>query len=340
MLNLHALRSASLRVAANQRPRFTPWPSHTRPTTRAGSSHPETIARITRLDLRARQVVEGFISGMHKSPFFGHSVEFVQHREYTAGDDIRHLDWKVWSKTDRFYIKQYEAETNLRCHAGRRRQRVDALRPRAAEQVRVRLHRRRLPRLPAAAAAGRGRPASPSTRTCAQIVPPRSQQTHIDAIVKAMHVSQPREKTDIEKILRRVAESTPAAGMIVIVSDLLVDREPLFRGLEMLRHRRHDVLVFHVLDDDELTFPFAGTTRFEGMEELPQPAVRPAGAARRLPGSAGRIPGRGAPRLHAAGHRLHAGPHRRLPRRGAVEVPAPPHGGAARAAAGPHGERL
>ena len=78
--------------------------------------HPATIARISRLDLRARYVVEGFISGMHKSPFFGHSVEFVQHREYTSGDDIRHLDWKVWSKTDRYYIKQYEAETNLRCH--------------------------------------------------------------------------------------------------------------------------------------------------------------------------------------------------------------------------------
>src|SRR5246500_3722022 len=78
--------------------------------------HPETIARIAKLDLRARQAVEGFISGMHKSPFFGHSVEFVQHRDYTTGDDLRHLDWKVWSKTDRFYIKQYEAETNLRCH--------------------------------------------------------------------------------------------------------------------------------------------------------------------------------------------------------------------------------
>src|SRR4051794_38203024 len=77
---------------------------------------PKTIARITRLDLRARQVVEGFISGMHRSPFFGHSVEFVQHRDYTAGDDIRHLDWKVWSKTDKFYIKQYEEETNLRSH--------------------------------------------------------------------------------------------------------------------------------------------------------------------------------------------------------------------------------
>src|SRR5919205_490456 len=76
--------------------------------------HPETLAKITRLDLRARQVVEGFIAGMHRSPFFGQSIEFVQHREYTSGDDLRHLDWKVWSKTDRFYIKQYEAETNLR----------------------------------------------------------------------------------------------------------------------------------------------------------------------------------------------------------------------------------
>ena len=76
---------------------------------------PKTIGRISRLDLRARHVVEGFIAGMHRSPFFGHSVEFVQHRDYTAGDDIRHLDWKVWSKTDKYYIKQFEEETNLRC---------------------------------------------------------------------------------------------------------------------------------------------------------------------------------------------------------------------------------
>ena len=104
--------------------------------------------------------------------------------------------------------------------------------------------------------------------TLRQIVPPRSQHTHIDAICKAMDVSRPRDKTDIEKILIRVAENAPARGMIIVVSDLLVDREPLFRGLEMLRHNRHDVLVFHVMDQDELTFPFNGTTRFEGMEDL------------------------------------------------------------------------
>jgi uncharacterized protein (DUF58 family) len=231
--------------------------------------HPETIARISRLDLRARHVVEGFISGMHRSPFFGHSVEFIQHREYVAGDDIRHLDWKVWSKTDRFFIKQFEEETNLRCTL--------------AVDVSESMHY------------GRG-PLNKYNYACTiaaclgymllrqqdsagmvtfdsdvrQIVPPRSQHTHIDALIKAMDVSRPREKTDLEKILRRVAESTPNRGMVVLVSDLLTDREPLFRGLEMLRHRRHDVLVFHVMDDDELNFPFAGTTRFEGMEELPQ----------------------------------------------------------------------
>src|SRR5437588_2327265 len=230
--------------------------------------HPDTIARISRLDRRAQQVVEGFISGMHRSPFFGHSVEFVQHREYTPGDDIRHLDWKVWSKTDRFYVKQYEEETNLR----------STLLVDVSESMRY----------------GRG-PLDKHSYGCTiaaclaylllrqqdavglitfddavrQIVPARSQHTHIDAIVQGLQTSAPRAKTNIERTLRRVAETIQSRGMIILISDLLIDRGPLFRGLEMLRHRRHDVLLFHVLDDDELDFPFAGTTRFQGMEELP-----------------------------------------------------------------------
>jgi uncharacterized protein (DUF58 family) len=230
--------------------------------------HPESIARISRLDLRAKHAVEGFISGMHKSPFFGHSVEFVQHREYVPGDDIRHLDWKVWSKTDRYYIKQYEAETNLRStivvdvsesmHYGRGPLNKYAYGCTIAACLGYLLLRQQ-------DAVGM----ITFDSDVRQIVPARSAQTHIDALVNAMHVSKPREKTDLEKILRRVAETVTSRGMIILVSDLLADREPFFRGLEMLRHRRHDVLVFHVLDDDELVFPFAGTTRFEGMEELP-----------------------------------------------------------------------
>jgi uncharacterized protein (DUF58 family) len=229
---------------------------------------PAVIARTQRLDLRAQQVVEGFISGMHKSPFFGHSVEFVQHREYVHGDDLRHLDWKVWSKTDRYYIKQYEAETNLRSTLV-----VDV-----SESMQY----------------GRG-PLSKYEYGCTiaaclgylllrqqdsvglisfdsdvrQVVPARGQQLHINALAQGLHVSKPREKTDLYRVLRRVAEQVHGRGLIVLVSDLLADREPLFRGLEMLCHRRHDVLLFHVLDEDEMTFPFAGATRFEGMEELP-----------------------------------------------------------------------
>jgi uncharacterized protein (DUF58 family) len=230
--------------------------------------HPATIARISRLDLRAKYVVEGFISGMHRSPFFGHSIEFVQHREYVHGDDIRHLDWKVWSKTDRFYIKQYEAETNLRCtlvvdvsesmHYGRGAMNKYNYGCTVAACLGYLLLRQQ-------DAVG----CLTFDSDVRQTVPPRSAQTHIDAIVKAMDVSRPREKTDPEKILRRVAENVSGRSMIILVSDLLCDREPLFRGLEMLCHRRHDILVFHVMDDDELTFPFAGTTKFEGMEQQP-----------------------------------------------------------------------
>jgi len=229
--------------------------------------HPTTIARISRLDLRARQVVEGFISGMHRSPFFGHSVEFVQHRDYTAGDDIRHLDWKVWSKTDKFYIKQFEEETNLRTTLV-----VDV--SNSMHYGRGALNKYNYGCTVAACLAFLLLRQQDSVglitfdENVRQIIPPRSANTHIDALVKAMDVSRPRDKTNPERIMQRVAESTPARGMIVVVSDLLVDREPLFRALEMLRHRRHDVLVFHIMDEDELRFPFSGTTRFEGMEEL------------------------------------------------------------------------
>jgi uncharacterized protein (DUF58 family) len=230
--------------------------------------HPATIAKISKLDLRARQVVEGFISGMHKSPVFGHSIEFVQHREYTVGDDIRHLDWKVWSKTDRFYIKQYEAETNLRCnlvldvsesmHYGRGPLNKYEYACTAAASLAYLLLRQQ-------DAVG----TITFDEAVRHIVPPRSQMTHMDAVCNAMHVSTPREKTDILAIMRRVTESIPSRGMIVLISDFLVDREPLIKGLEMLCQRKHDILVFHVLDDDEMNFPFSGTTRFEGMEQLP-----------------------------------------------------------------------
>src|SRR5260221_13567158 len=163
--------------------------------------HPQTIARISGLDVRAQQVVEGFISGLHKSPFFGHSVEFVQHREYVAGDDIRHLDWKVWSKTNRFYIKQYEAETNLRATLV-----VDV--SESMHYGRGALNKYEYACTIAACLGYLLLRQQDSTGLITfdsdvrQIVPPRSALTHIDSIVKGLDVSKPREKTGIEKILR------------------------------------------------------------------------------------------------------------------------------------------
>jgi uncharacterized protein (DUF58 family) len=230
--------------------------------------HPETIARISRLDLRARQVVEGFVSGMHKSPFFGQSVEFVQHREYVTGDDIRHVDWKVWSKTDKFYIKQFEAETNLRANLV-----VDT-----SESMlygRGPMNKYEYSCTAAACLAYlvvRQQDSAGLTSfgwDVKHAIPARSNQRHLDAVTRALDLSRPAERTDLRKALRQVAEASPSRGLVVVFSDLLADRDDLFKGLEMLRHRKHDVMVFHVLDDDELTFPFGGMTKFEGLEDLP-----------------------------------------------------------------------
>lgn len=227
--------------------------------------HPEAIKRISRLEMRARHIVEGFLAGMHRSPYFGQSVEFLQHRQYTPGDDPRFVDWKVWARQDRLYVKQFEEDTNLRatllvdvsasmrygsgalskyeygctlaaCLAYLILRQQDAVGCLAFDEW---------------------------VRT---IVPQRTKRNHLDSVIQALDTSDPRNRTNIYDILRTAAESYPRRGLMVLVSDLLVHRGGLFRGLRLLRGRGHDVLVFHVMDDDELDFPFNGPTRFEGLE--------------------------------------------------------------------------
>lgn len=229
--------------------------------------HPEAIKRIARLEIRARHIVEGFLSGMHKSPYFGQSVEFLQHREYVTGDDLRHVDWKVWARQDRFYVKQFEEETNLRCTL--------------------------LVDISNSMAYGNG-PLNKYEYACTLAcslaylvlrqqdgvgcitfddrirvnVPVRTKHNHIFSIVDSLAVQEPTDKTDMYAVLRNIAEGLPRRGLIVLVSDLLADRPGLFKGLRLLRQRGHDVLVFHIMDDEELEFPFKGPTRFEGLESL------------------------------------------------------------------------
>jgi uncharacterized protein (DUF58 family) len=227
--------------------------------------HPEAIQRIARLELRARHVVEGFLSGMHRSPYFGHSVEFRQHREYAPGDDIRHVDWKAWAKQDRYYVKQFEEDTNARCLLL-----VDASNSMRygtgpltkfeyAATVAVSLAYLILRQQDAVGCVA----FDDAVRTR---VPVRSQRQHLNSVVQALSIQDPSDTTDLGRVLRDVAESYPRRGVMILVSDLLVERPGLFKGLRLLRERGHDVLVFHVMDDDELDFPFDGPLRFEGLE--------------------------------------------------------------------------
>src|SRR3972149_1064192 len=236
--------------------------------------HPEAIKRIARLDIRARYVVEGFLSGMHRSPYFGQSIEFRQHREYTYGDDLRYVDWKVWAKQDRYYVKQFEEDTNLRCTllcdvSGSMRYGNGALNKyEYGCSISASLAYLLLRQQDAVGCVT----FDDDVRTA---VPQRTKRNHLDSIIQAMESSAPRTKPDFYQILLKAAENYPRRGLMVLISDLLVEREGLFKGLKLLRSCGHDIMVFHVLDDDELDFTFTGPTRFEGIETADQLRCNP-----------------------------------------------------------------
>ena len=227
--------------------------------------HPESIKRISRLELRARHIVEGFLSGMHRSPYFGQSVEFLQHREYTPGDDLRHVDWQVWARQDRLYVKQFEEDTNLRCHLL-----VDV--SSSMEYGTGPLNKYEYASTIAASLAYlvlKQQDAIGLVSFDDKIrhkIQTRSKRNHLMAICQGLENSKPSEKTELFSIFQQAAETFPRRGMTVIVSDFFADPKQTLRGIRMLRQCGHDVMVFHVMDDDELDFPFTGPTRFEDME--------------------------------------------------------------------------
>lgn len=227
--------------------------------------HPEAIRRIASMELRARNIVEGFLSGMHRSPYFGQSVEFVQHRQYVPGDDLRHIDWKVWGRQDRLYIKQYEEDTNLRC----------TLLLDASESMlygRGALNKFDYAATIAACLAYltlRQQDSVGLTVFDQKIrtrLPWRSSRSHLQSIFKALQVAKPKEKTDLTQVFREVNETYPKRSLMVIASDFLGGEESTLKGLTSLKRSGHDILVFHIMDDDELDFPFNDPTRFEGLE--------------------------------------------------------------------------
>jgi uncharacterized protein (DUF58 family) len=227
--------------------------------------HLEAIKRISRLDLRAKHVVEGFLSGMHRSPFFGQSIEFRQHREYAPGDDLRHVDWKVWARQDRLTIKQYEEDTNMRVNLlvdvsnsmkyGRGIfSKFDYAATLATSLAWLVLKQQDAVGCMTFDEAVRSR------------TPTSSKKLQLNTIIESLESATPKRKTDLGAIFADAAETFPRRGIMIVVSDLFGDVESTLKGLRFLRQRGHDVLVLHVLDEDELEFPFSGSSRFADLE--------------------------------------------------------------------------
>jgi uncharacterized protein (DUF58 family) len=229
------------------------------------SIDPSIISRVHQIDLRARMVVEGYVSGLHKSPYKGFSVEFAEHREYVAGDDLRYLDWKVFGKTDRHYIKQYEEETNLVCHLV-----VDVS---ESMDFGTEEWTKQQYALTVAAALGylviRQHDAvglvlyDDDVRATLRPGGHRGQLQRLFAILEEAKTGG---ETAVGKVLARVAERVRRRGLVVLISDLVGDVNDVLSGLRRIRSRGHDVVVFHVLDPAELTFPFERMTMFDGLE--------------------------------------------------------------------------
>ena len=233
------------------------------------------MASLEGLDLQARLVVEGYVAGMHPSPYHGFSVEFAEHREYVPGDDIRHVDWKVWSKTDKLYLKQYEEETNLLLYLL-----VDSSESMAYASG-ENLSKFHYAQIVAASLAYMVLQQQDSVGLATfddavrRYLKPAGQPSHLKELIHALDITPARSKSDVAPVFHDLAERFKKRGVVAIFSDLFDDVPKILAGLKHFRHRRHEVIVFHILDPAELEFPFRDSTLFKGLEGLPDLMTEP-----------------------------------------------------------------
>jgi uncharacterized protein (DUF58 family) len=228
----------------------------------------EVLERLSGLELKARRIVEGYLSGLHRSPFRGFSVEFAEHREYVPGDDIRFLDWKVFGKTDRLYLKRYEEETNLEAHLL-----VDTSASMAfASAEGTGVSKLAYARMGAAALAyviAQQQDAAGLVTFDDQVrstLPARTGAGHLKQIFGTLEKAAPSGTTGVGRALVQAGEAVRRRGVVILFSDLMDEPKEVLRGLRHMRQRGHDVLLFHVLAHEEVTFPYERMTRFDGLE--------------------------------------------------------------------------
>lgn len=226
---------------------------------------PETVAMLNNMALRARLVVEGYLIGMHRSPYHGFSVEFAEHRAYGFGDDTRHVDWKLYGKTDRYYIKRYEEETNLRAqilldisrsmtYSSGTVSKLDYGSFLAAALCYLLLNQRD--------AAG----LSLFDSRIRTSIPPHSVKGHLNILLAQLDNLSPGPDTSIGPVLHEMAERIRKRGLVVLISDLLDDETKMLSGLKHFRHNKQEILVFHIIDPEEVIFSFSSRTNFEDIE--------------------------------------------------------------------------
>jgi uncharacterized protein (DUF58 family) len=226
---------------------------------------PTSLAKYGRLSMVARTVVEGFLTGVHKSPYKGFSVEFAEHRQYYPGDEIRHIDWRAYGKTDRYYIKEFEEETNLKAYllvdasgsmayCGKHLSKFQYAQYVAASLAYLMLHQRDAVGL-----------LTHDTKV-RQLIQPRANAKHLLNLLHCLEQTEPGGETSLAPIWHHLAEQLTRRGMVIILSDCFDQLEPLLRALQHFRHQRHEVLLFHILDPDEIEFPFKKWTQFRNLE--------------------------------------------------------------------------
>jgi len=226
---------------------------------------PRALARISNLQLKARRVVEGFITGLHQSPYHGFSVEFAEHRPYMPGDPIRHIDWKVYARTDRYVLKRFQEETNLKGYILLDASASMAFSSSDFSKLQYGVH------LAAALvflmleqrdAAG----LAIFDDQLRKLLPPKSVKSYLNLILAELEAIQPSGRTGIGQALHRVAERMKRRGLVVLISDLLDEPEQIISGLKHFRWDGHEVIVLQVLDPLEMSFAFPRDARFHDLE--------------------------------------------------------------------------
>lgn len=237
---------------------------------------PAVIARLGTMELKARTVVEGFLSGLHRSPYKGFSVEFAEYRQYLPGDDLSTLDWKVFARSDRHYVKKFEEDTNVECHLL-----VDvsaSMGYRGAAPM-SKLEYGSVLAASLAFLMNRQRDATGLIAFDDRIafrMPAGARPGHLHALLLALERLQPGSRSNVGRPLHQLADALIKRSLVVLISDLLDDPEPVIKGLRHLRYRGTDVVVFQVLDPNELTFPFRGASRFRDLENAEEVTADPA----------------------------------------------------------------